>query len=377
MYNVSAGFLAGLAESHTVLSRVEILSNGLVIQEVDTHYQGEVSFNKSAKIRRTGTVSVLDPDGTLTPAVNSTGPVSPYGNEIRLWRGIRWYSGSTPTDELVPMGTFRIGKLSVADTTTGKTLHITGYDRSRTISRNRFTDPYTIAEGTNVITAIQALISNRLPGLTYAFPSAGAVTNTTPLTVVTEKEDPWEVARGLAEGVGYELFFDGLGICTMRPEPDPLTTPVSFTYEEGEASTLVDVNRTLDDELGYNVAVYIGESVYATPPVRGVARDTNPSSPTYYLGPYGSVPIFAQSQFVTTQGQADEAAQALLLRSIGVPESVVFNAIPNPAHTEGDVVRVVRASSNIDSVHVLDTLKITLQESGLMSCAARARKVTV
>lgn len=373
MYSISAGFQSALLNSHTVLDRVEVLSGGVVVRTLDTVVAGSVTINKKGNVRRSCQVSIVD-DGTLVPAVAGTGTLAPLGNELRLWRGVRWYAGATATDELVPLGTFRISATKISDTGRGLSIDVTGYDRSRAIGRNRYLDPYTIAAGTDYVTAIKNLILDRRPTTTFAFPAVGTITSTTPQVVITSTDDPWKVASDLAEAVGYELFFDALGVCTMRREPDPTTAPVVWTYAEGASAILLSAERVLDDQYGYNVGVYTGTSPYGN--VRGIARDTNPASPTYYLGPYGSVPIFDQSNLVTDQSGVDAAATALLNKNIGVTDTVAFTAVANPAHDVSDVVQITRLRAGIQQLHVLDVVRVGLGAKTSLAATTRARRVT-
>ena len=286
MFAVTDAFKAALVKSHTIETKAEVLRNGAVTLTLDAQIRGTVSVNKNALIRRQCSVVIADRTGALVPA-SDTDPLTVYGNELRLWRGIEGVPAST-TYDLVPLGTFRINDVRVIDTDeAGLTIEVDGLDRADAVSRARFEAPYVIASGTNYGSAIQALVSSRVSGVTFDF---AATTRTTGATIVfTEDMDPWEQAVRLAEAIGMDLYFDPLGVCTMRPEPDPETAVSVWTYEEGDEATILGVKRAQSNRKAYNGVVVIGESsALSSGPVRSVQYIT--TGAMAYNGPYGRVP---------------------------------------------------------------------------------------
>lgn len=366
MYAISAAFQAALKKSHTIVSKAEILSNGAVVAEIATAISGRVTIERNAAIRRRCEVTLADTNGSLVPT-SSSSLLAPYGNEIRLYRGIRLSTG----DELVPLGTFRISKTKVKDDE-GVVITVNGYDRSRSISRGKLSAPYQIAAGTNYGTAIQNMISYVRPGTLFSFATTSA---TTPLLTFLEGDDPWKRAQEMAEAIGCELFFDPLGTCCLQTVTDA-GSPV-WTYSEGSTATFLDLDRDLDDEATYNGVIATGEGPTLTVPVRAEAWDANPSSPTYYLGQYGKVPEFYSSPYLLTTAQASAAANARLTKKLGVTESVSFSAIVNPAHDAGDVVSISRSRSGLgtaNSIFVLDDVTIPLEAAKAMDVSVRERR---
>lgn len=360
MYTRSAAFDSAIRYGHKVVVRAEVLSGGVVVPSTGLRViEGNVTVDGTAAVRRQGSLKVVDPTGALTPN-DSSDTLSPYGRELRLYKGIALSSG----DELLALATLRI---SSSSTNNQGQISLTGFDRARSVSRARFETPYVVASGVNYGTAIQDLLTSRLSGLTFNFVS---VTATTPLLVFDQGADPWEKAQEMAKSVGCELFFDPLGIATMRYEVDPAGSSVAWDYGEGPTSMVLSVDNTLTDEPGYNGIVVDGEAP-GVDPVHSVVYDTNPSSPTYSLGPYGKVPRFIRSQYITTQSQADAAAAAGLLRERGGTEQVKFSAILHPAHEAGDIVRVADSRVGIDDNYLIESFPISL---GLEASTVTTRK---
>src|SRR5690606_40052531 len=105
----------------------------------------------------------------------------------------------------------------------------------------------------------------------------------------------------------------------------------------------------------YNAVVARGEGADTETPIQAVVVDDDPDSPTYWHGPFGQVPRFYASPLITDVAQAKSAAASLLKRSLGLPYSVSFGTIVNPA------------------LEPLDPIRITYPEIGRASCRERAQ----
>lgn len=370
MYPISDKFRAALTRSHKIATRVEVLSAGATIALLDdVTISGAVTVEKQAAIRRRFQAKVVDRSGTLTPRV-ATDLLTPYGNEVRLWRGIDFQDGTA--NELVPLGTFRLSRCEIVDAD-GVMIDLTGFDRSRTISRAKLTSPYTIAAGGDYSAAVHDLIDARMAGLVYHFASTTA---TTPDLAFLEGDDPWTHANDMATSFGAEVFLDPLGDPVLRPEPDPNSGQIDWSYVEGPTATILGVKRVLDDEKTVNGYIVTGETTSNAVPVRGEAWDDNPSSPTFRGGPYGEAPAFVRSPLVTTNDQATDMAAGLLRSTLGLSERVTHSALVNPAHDSGDIVAIRRAASGVDAVYVLDSFAIPLDQGAAMSATYRERRTS-
>lgn len=357
-------FEEAAADGHRVVAYAELLRGGVLLPYSLIVASGHVDVDATAGVRRRCELTLVDKNGALN-ATQMSSPASPYGNEIRLSRGI----SINGTDELLPVGTFRIEETGVSDDG-GAIVRLAGFDRSVSVAQARFEAPYAIPAGQNYGSAIQGLLESRVPGLTYLFtPTA----RTTPLLVFLETDDPWAKATEMARSIGMELFFDVAGRVVLRPEPDPASDGIAAEYMEGEGATYLTSHYRIDTKPGYNGAIVVGEPPGGTP-VRGEAWDSDPASATYYLGPYGKRPRFLRSQFVVTQGQADEAAAAIVLRERGGTEQLSFTALPHPGRDAGDSVYYRNADLGLDEIYVIDTLRIPLAASDVMSVTTRKRR---
>ncbi len=372
MRPASAAFRAAIRESHTAVVVVEVLRDGEVVEggtltayPTATAISGTVTLDSRAASRGRFELVVVD-DGTLgmVPTV-ATSLLAPYGNEVRIRRGLVLPTG---TIEVVSLGIFRIDRANVEDTPDGLRIALDGLDRSATVADARFEEPSEIAAGTLVEDAILSLDRRAIPGVVYSFPG---VTFETPLVRCEEGGDPWKVAQDLATACGLDLHFDGDGVLVLVPEPsgDPVTT-----LAEGPGGVLLTAAIGWTRDGIYNAVIATGENASLAVPARGVARDLDPMSPTYYYGRFGPKPEFYASPFIVTDDQALAAATARLQRQLGTTQGVNFGTIVDPSLEPGDVAQITRLRAGIDQANIIDTLTIPLGVDQPMTGTTRARQ---
>lgn len=272
-------------------------------------------------------------------------------------------------DHFVSLGIFTLSD----DTRRASTSLVacSGSDRARRVSRASLTDYYVIPFNTNYATAIRDLVNSRVSGLTYSFTSTD---KTTPLLVFSPQDDPWAKAQEMAASIGCELFFDREGVCVLRPVPDPNTAPLAATYTEGVSATLLDVTRRRDDEGTFNHIIIVGASIGSTAPVLAEAKDENQDSPTYIGGPFGDVPKWITSGYITTLAQAQAQADAELTKVLGLAEKVDVEVVVDPTLSPGDVIEVAASSALVSDRYVVDSFTVPLAPSDSMTLTTRQKR---
>ena len=362
MYPVSTTFLTEVQQSHTMAMKCEVYSNGVYKQDLKIT-DGQVTMDYGASIQRRCKIDLKDPDGSLTP--DDLGDLlAVAGNEIKLYRGILLRNGTT---ELVPLGVFNISVNDITDGGDSHTLQITGYDRSRRISVNRFRAQYIIAAGTNATEATKAIAVDRYAQVQMNFDSMPFLT---PQIIADINDDPWHLMVRLATNNGCDLFFDGNGILVCKPILDPVNVSPVITYQEGSTNTVLSINKLWKDDDVFNWIIVTGESAGSTP-VYAEAYDNDPASPTYVGGAHGvHVKLYKSSTAITTT-QASQIAYSLLWRYLGAYEQIRYNVVPNPALEPSDVVRIVRSVMGINNRYALDKISIPMTSQRAMEVTVR------
>lgn len=379
MYEISDDFRQELIQSHRICTLCQVFQPDGTFWKTLFPLAGQVNFSNDP-VRRRATVRLSDPTGTLTPQ-DLDSVLTPYGTEFRLYRGIRLPGGVDYIDaagfpaytrnEFIPLGVFRVFTVNTFDSGDSFAIQLDGYDRAWEVGRRRFVTPYTIAAGTNFGTAISTMIDNRYDGLAYNF---SPTTHTTPELKFDIGDDPWRRAQEMALAIGMEIFFDVEGICVMRPVPDPAVDPVVWAYAEGPAATIMYVDRALSSVDNFNHIVVTGADDTGDP-VYGDFADEDPASPTYINGPYGDIPYFINSGYVTTNVQAQEMAEAEFLKHYGGVEQMQLSIVPNPAHDVGDVVSVTRTRSQLNYAYVVQSGAVNLEAVQPMPLTVRRRLI--
>lgn len=359
---VSDAFKAAIKGSHTLATRCDLLIGGQPTMTVPlAESAGSVTLDRTAAIRGRAAVTLAAPE--LIPRT-AFDPVTPFGAELQVWRGVQLSTGP----ELVSLGVFPIQDLEPDATAATMTVNL--LDRAQRVVDAGFEGTEVIPAGTPVPDAIALLISNGVAGLTFRFVGSSEVT---PLLVydTSSSTDRWASAQALAASIGCDLYFDGVGVCVLLPVPDPSSGPVAQLVD-GPGGALVTLDKKWDRSSAYNAV--IGTSNGTGAPISAVARDEDPTSPSYYFGPFGKKPITYQAAF-TSQNQAQNAVDALLRQGLGVAQSLDLTMVPNPALEPGDIVAVRRALIGVDEIDVLDSTVIPLDAATGQTCGVRARQI--
>lgn len=319
---------------------------------------GDVKLDATADIRGSLDMETTDP----WPA-NASGLLTPYGNELFVERGIVFGSG---TVEWVSLGYFRLSDIDQDDAPDGP-IHIVGHDRMAGIVDSKLEAPRQYAAGTSVQQVFDELVGEVYPGVPVQF-DFDASTALFAASHVAE-EDRYKFLKDIADSYGKIFYWDYQGRPQVVTAPDP-TTPV-LDINHGRGGILVKMARSLSRRVAFNAVVATGEAAGEAPPVRAVAYDKNPNSPTYWFGPFGKVPYKMSSSFITTEEQARFAAEQKLARSIGVPYSADFQSVVCAALEPLDPIHLSNSDKEAGGYHVVETLTIPLDAETAMTGTTR------
>lgn len=359
-----------VSDSHHVATRVEVIGGGgdgwgtqpRILEVLHEVTGGSVSLDAAAEVRGRCTLTL-----PATPELIPTSPddlLAPFGNEVRVSRGIEYYDHV----KLVRLGVFRIDRCTVA----GNTITLEGLDRSATYIDASFEAPGQAGGGTLITDLIIFVLAGGATSVGFRtdFISHPGVL---PWTVtVDEAEDRWAFAQGLATAIGCELYFDRDGTLVLRQIPRDGGGVPSARYSEGPGGVLLETGRNFDRTTVTNKVIVSGENSNSNIIPRGEAFDNNPNSPTYYYGRFGKKPLFTSNDFCGTDEMCRNMAAGILARSRGAPDSIQFSSIVDPARSPSETVIVERGRLGLRERHVLDSVDIPLTAEGAMSCSTRA-----
>ena len=370
MYPSSAAFKAAVRTDHVAVSKAEVWASDQKLAELNIS-DGNVQIDSSSAVRRMCDVSLVTSRETnnLVPD-NDFDLLTPFGNELRLYRGVQYADG---TQEYVPLGVFVITEVDISDANDGVSIKLSGEDKSIRVSRAKWTAPYQMVSGT-LEDSLSALLKNRYPDVEVSFPTTNVTVNQVLLGAENEN-DPWKDAVEIAELVGFDLFFDQNGVVQMRQFPTLDGSVVVALYTEGDGTTITQLNRTISTKQTFNGVIYTIEGADVVLPIRVEAWDEDPSSPTYRYGVFGQVPTFIQTNLLATEAEAVRAAASLLNTYIGSQEVINWDSLVDPSLDVQDVVYVKSNGAKVDRLVIIDTLDIPLKPNASMKADARTVRV--
>jgi hypothetical protein len=205
------------------------------------------------------------------------------------------------------------------------------------VADDRFRTPYR-ASGT-AVGAITALIQRSIPDAAVVATAADAAIGP---RVFDIEGDPWAAVTEIAHAIGAEVYADADGTFVIAELPDPLTTTPVWTIAAGEGGAYIQASRGMSADGVKNGWLIRGENSEANvAPVSALVVDTDPTSPTYWDGPFGRRPGFYSSATIISSGAATAAGTLRLRASVAPNASADITALPNPALEPGDVLRVL------------------------------------
>lgn len=390
MYPVSDAFIRAIQDGAIIRTKAELFCGGVACAELPVS-SGTVTVDSTAAVRRRCSLEISVGANPLLipsrePSINSPG-LWPTGSEIKLYQGVVLPSGK---QEMIPLGVFRVSRPVVRDNGDELTLYVEGYDRSRTVSRSRFSDVYQIAH-VSVDQAVRQILQRQCSWLTDDFwnnPSKWQRTDghygsrdlAVPRLTFDRADDPWEQCTEIVRSNGMELFFDVIGEPVLRDISEASDEDPVFEYLEGDGNLLTEIDRDLDDENAYNGVICTGDNSSASTTIpRAEVWDTDPLSPTYYdptfpsNSEYGPCPMFMSSQYIWDNDQALRAAQAQFFQLTGIIENLSLKSVPFFAHEANDVIRVKRDRINVNDNYALESFRFGLGSEGTFDGITRKR----
>lgn len=354
-------FLNALMYPHHMTARAELFFGGAKVADINLSSQaGAVSGDRASITRRTFSATI---DPRLIPKSVSD-RLTPYGSQLKVWRGIRY---SDATTEEYPIF---FGRINTMDFSRDE-FTVNCSDLASQVADTRFEVPRVATRGISVTTQMRDLILEAVPGATITIDSRlPATTIATPAVWDRERT---EALDNLGYSIGAEWYAmpDQTWAITPLPAAVP-AAPAIWIIDSGDIGVAVSRTTNLDRAAVYNAVVVNGEPPDGVPPAYGVARDNNVNSPTVWSGPFGKIPFFFSSQFVTTNAQAVTTAQALLGQLIAGTRSVSADCVVNPKLRLGDVVLVSTEQTGFDGLFYVQSFTMPIDPGGAMSVVLNA-----
>jgi Domain of unknown function (DUF5047)/Putative phage tail protein len=364
---LDATYRQALAGPHGEYVLVEVLDgNGNVLPIPDDSIGedgglefigGNVSATLASRVTRQLDLTVNE---SLYPS-KPTDLLAPYGNRLRVWRGIKFATGD------VYRWVIFTGRIQNDVNASDGEVSITVMDRADEVVRAEFLFPENSSVGNTVNAEFVRLVSDGVPSATFGTSDTFAQT----VPSLTWQSDRAGAIDELGTTVGAYWYALANGDYVIRRYPFAVAAPSVVTLNDGEGGTVIGV-PTRDSSGIFNSVTATGERADGTSPVFALAQDMNPASITYVLGPFGRQHTTLSLQTPQTQGSAQSAANAFLRTSLALTETWTWTQPVDAALELGDVV-TLNARDESGIIQVVSGFVIPLEVDGLMSVTGRAQ----
>lgn len=359
MQTVTDRFLATSRSSSKVVVSADLYSDGSLVLENMPVSDASVSMDLDSDVLRSAHITTVATGEPNTPTFS----INLLNCEVILKAG---YKYSNQTTELVSLGRFMIWQTD-KEFHDGEVMSLELYDRAKYMEMNEIVRPLDYS-GQLASVAIQNLVDLSLPmPVTVTFETG--VNDVRLPGGSTYDTNHLEAAIKITDSLGGKFTFDEDGNPVVIKKPvvlsDQSTSTAVYALTCGEDGNIVTLSKQISRESVYNgVAVYGAATENGAQPF-GEAYDLNPSSPTYWNGPFGKALKKIEREELLTPADCILAARAELKASTSGLLPVNVQILPNPALVAGDVVTVLFPDLVSVELHMIKSIDFDLSEMSM------------
>ncbi len=302
VYPASDALIQALSHSHRMVADVLLIRGGDITAV--PFVGGTVSATYSAQVGRTGTV-------IMERGYYEALTISTLTDVVMIRTGI-------PGIEMVPLMTGRVDSIQNDHTSGVVTLSI--LDRAADVVRALFETPWSVNEGQSTIAVMTQMIQDVNPDFTVTI-GPGVVDDTTPAGAF--EEDRGGALDELAAGINAVWLATRTGSFLIASNPyRGAAVDSGIVVRNGSTGTIREATDTVSRSAVKNSITVISENVASgRPPIRVTVRDDDPSSPTFWGGPFGKQNCIIRNDTLTNRIAAEEYAARLLSQSLAMVHS--------------------------------------------------------
>lgn len=291
--------------------------------------------------------------------VNVSDLLAPFGNELRIFRGVMLADGS----DVYVWQVFR-GKISTVSQAAGGCT-VTATDRAAEVIDHAFVSPQNSEPANTISQEFERLILDALPDASFGTSDVFS-SFVRPLT--------WEFDRGaaldeMATSVGAVWFALADGSFVLRRFPWTVAADPVVTFTDQVGGTVLDWAVSRSRESIFNVVTVTGELLNGDAPVHATALDNVVGSPTNVSGSFGVRSRLERLLQPSSTGRAQTAANALLRTYVTPTEQWSLQMVPDASLELGDVVRLLVGGRDV--IQVVSDIGFPL-ENGSMTVSTRS-----
>lgn len=321
----SALYKTVLHTPHKRATRIDAydIDGNVLVQDVPV-IDGDVAANLTDRVTRNAAWTLSE---EWYPR-SSSDPFSQYVSVVRIRSGVEYGDGSL---ELFPVFTGRV--LTAQRGATGE-VSFTADDFAADVVGYPFEAPRTADRNSSVLAEIEALILEAIPQAVFGVHGVADG----PVPELTWDEDRGQALDDLSSVVGGRWIADGSGVFTVQPLVYAPGTPVQDFFD-GPGGLLSEADTESTRAGSANSITVVSERTDGSDPIRVTVRDTSPTSPTFFGGPFGRVSQIVKVQTPLTVAEAQRLARAYLQASVALTEQWSVDVVPDHTMEPGDTGR--------------------------------------
>lgn len=201
-----------ITSSHDYDLLVDVLSMNQRPLSPATLLDGQINIQRETGVRRTGTLTLLDPDSGLNLDAESPAKGALFANRMVRVRHVVDVPGFGPI-----IATPFVGPISKLNRN-GATIDIEVQDKTSLAILG--CPPMTVRKGENAVTAIVKIMQQRTGEAHFRVPSGSRFRLPRNYSVGwPDESSPWVVCGQIARAAGLQMFYSCDGFFTLRPRP--------------------------------------------------------------------------------------------------------------------------------------------------------------
>jgi hypothetical protein len=309
-----------LMKNHQMSVRVELITAGMSSGPVP-FIDGTITATFTSQVTRTGNLRV-------PLSIVESGMLNPLTDQCVILTGI-------PGIIETPVFTGRVVSYSK---TSDQVVTVQLADTSRDIVRARFEQPWRAVTGATAGSEMVRIVADVSGEIAIDVSRTPDIIN----PYVVWEEDRGKALDDLASAMSCIWQGDRYGGLVAYPNPYSTsdTPPSAATLMTGPGGTITSITEVVSSENMANSVTVVVERTDNSPPIRVTARDTNPSSPTRWGGPFGKQNIIRKTHNPLTEAAAKFIAFRILNQSLALFRSWQITTPHFPLLDPGDVVTV-------------------------------------
>lgn len=328
-----------LSTHHSIQITVQILDlNHNRLADVSQQFlTGQITIDATAEITRSASVTFFDPLHRM-----GLDAESPADGALFVDRMLAiYYSVMSPTRTgLVTVPVF-CGPITKMDRD-WSVVQVECQGKEM-LSQNNAWAPTTYKKGAYKVSVIKELLQRHTGETKFSLPSN--VYSKLPSNIAMSNDTkPWTLAKQIAAGIGYQLFYDGRGTCVMRPYPQ--RTSWNF-LDTGPGATVLS-----KPQVGYDLSNLINAVIVKGVVIKGKSKtplivkrnapSSHPLSP-WRIGRAGVGRFFyeiIEDDTINSIAEANKVGDARIARGLLQATTTSFDCYTIPHLEEGDVCRL-------------------------------------